>query len=261
MPWLISYGSCSSLRQRVGVGVPALVGLLGLVLVAAAPYLPGSAVRLVAAGSGDDGAAELSQQFRDGDGDEPELGGVGIAGTSAGDSDGEEGVGERGDHGPAVPGSPGGDLTAVEPGGLWRCRLVYLSGPSQGLAGPDQIEHRRESTVALVAELPTAPQNFREIAELLRAGTILVPTEVEYNKVVERGLGKKAPFSSGKNSVADAVLIELYATQLRQHSPDDVYCFITSNHKISRCRTATTGDRTRTWLTSFLMTIRGTGIR
>ena len=35
-------------------------------------------------------------------------------------------------------------------------------------------------------------------------------------------LGKKAPFSSGKNSVADAVLIELYATQLRQSGPHDV---------------------------------------
>jgi len=76
----------------------------------------------------------------------------------------------------------------------------------------------------------TAPQNFREIAELLRAGTTLVPTEREYSNVVQRGLSKKAPFSSGKNSVADAMLIELYATQLRQAGPGDVYCFVTSNH-------------------------------
>ena len=65
----------------------------------------------------------------------------------------------------------------------------------------------------------TAPQNFREIAELLRAGTTLVPTERECSKVVQRGLSKKTPFSSGKNSVADAMLIELYATQLRQPAP------------------------------------------
>ena len=76
----------------------------------------------------------------------------------------------------------------------------------------------------------TAPQNFREIAELLRAGTTLVPTGREHSNVVQRGLSKKAPFSSGKNSVADAMLIELYATQLRQAGPGDVYCFVTSNH-------------------------------
>lgn len=76
----------------------------------------------------------------------------------------------------------------------------------------------------------TAPQNFREIAELLRAGTALVPTEREYANVVQRGLTKKAPFCSDKKqSVADAVLIELYATQVQQRNSDDVYCFVTSN--------------------------------
>jgi hypothetical protein len=50
--------------------VPSLVGLLGAVLVAASPQCPGVAVRLVAPGLGDGGAAELSQQFRHGDGDQ-----------------------------------------------------------------------------------------------------------------------------------------------------------------------------------------------
>ena len=45
------YGSCRSLSWLfVGVGVPALVGLPGVVLVAAAPERPGVAVGLVAAG-------------------------------------------------------------------------------------------------------------------------------------------------------------------------------------------------------------------
>jgi hypothetical protein len=68
-----SYGSCRSLRLRqlVGIGVPALVGLLGSVLVAASPERPGVAVQLVATGLGDDGPAQLAQQFGDGDGDQP----------------------------------------------------------------------------------------------------------------------------------------------------------------------------------------------
>jgi hypothetical protein len=44
-------------------------------------------------------------------------------------------------------------------------------------------------------------------------------------------LDKKAPFTSDKNSVADAVLIELYASQIAQGAADDVYCFATSNHR------------------------------
>lgn len=75
------------------------------------------------------------------------------------------------------------------------------------------------------------PQNFREIAELLRKGKTLTPTNVDYARVVQRGLGKKAPFGSDKNSVADALLIELYSSQLRQADSGDVYCFVTSNYR------------------------------
>ena len=115
------YGSCRSLllRRSVGVGVPAPVGLLGLVLMPAAPQRPGLAVRLIAAGLGDHGSAELSEQFRDGDGDQPECARVPVAGALPGGGDGEEGVGEQADRGPAVPGGPGGDLAAVEAGHLF----------------------------------------------------------------------------------------------------------------------------------------------
>lgn len=58
-----------------------------------------------------------------------------------------------------------------------------------------------------------------------------MPTEREYARIVRRGLDKKAPFSSDKNSVADVLLIELYATQISQAEPGDVYCFVTSNDR------------------------------
>jgi hypothetical protein len=76
-----------------------------------------------------------------------------------------------------------------------------------------------------------APQNFREIAELLIKGTRLKATNADRARVVQRGLEKKAPFSTGKNSVADALLIEMYATQLKKAGPDDVHCFVTSNYR------------------------------
>src|SRR5512133_3880935 len=123
------YGSCRSLSwQFVGVGVPALVGLLGLVLMAAPPQRPGGAVRLVAAGLGDDGPAKLSQQLRNGDGDQALCGGAGVAGALAGGGHSEEGVGEQADRGPAVPGGPGGDLAAVQPADLLRLLVLLVEG-------------------------------------------------------------------------------------------------------------------------------------
>jgi hypothetical protein len=76
-----------------------------------------------------------------------------------------------------------------------------------------------------------APQNFREIEDLLRRGIRLAPTGQEYARVVQRGLDKRAPLSSDKNSVADALLVELYASQLKAAEPGDVYGFVTSNYR------------------------------
>jgi len=86
----------------------------------------------------------------------------------------------------------------------------------------------------------TAPQNFREVSELLRAGTVLKPAEPEYARAVQRGLDKRAPFTSDKNSVTDALLIESYASQISRASDHDVYAFVTSNY---RDFSAPNGDR------------------
>src|SRR5579872_566364 len=123
----LTYGSCRSLSwQLVGVGVPALVGLLGLVLVASSPQRPGDAVRLVAARLGDDDPAKLSEQLRNGNGDQAGCCGADVAGALQG-GHGEESAGEQADRGPAVPGGPGGDLAAVQPADLLS-QLVILFG-------------------------------------------------------------------------------------------------------------------------------------
>ena len=76
-----------------------------------------------------------------------------------------------------------------------------------------------------------APQNFREIDELLRSGTTIEPADREYAKAVQRGIDKRAPFTSDKNSVADALLIEIYAARISAADSSDVYAFATSNHR------------------------------
>ncbi len=111
-------------------------------------------------------------------------------------------------------------------------RLRQLRRELREFAG-EQNEHiwLAETTQHIPLVNAMTPQNFREIAELLRSGRRLEPTDIQYAGVVERGLGKKAPFTSDKNSVADAVIIELYATALEQAGADDVSCFVTSNHR------------------------------
>ncbi len=110
--------------------MPAFVGLLGLVLVAASPQGPGLAVRMVASGRGDDGVTQLSQQLRQGDRDQSERGEVTVSGALPHGSDGEECVGEQAEGGPAVPGGPAGDLAAVQGGGLFGQLVIFLDLPA-----------------------------------------------------------------------------------------------------------------------------------
>jgi hypothetical protein len=50
------------------------------------------------------------------------------------------------------------------------------------------------------------------------------------DKAVKRGLAKKAPFTRNKNSLADALIIEMFAVAVcRRSSSDDVFSFVTSN--------------------------------
>jgi hypothetical protein len=85
---------------------------------------------------------------------------------------------------------------------------------------------------ALAYEMPLigamATRNFRDILELLNGGRTLEPGDVEREGVVRRGLAKQAPFHRHKNSVADAMLIEMYTSAIHEGT-GDTFCFITSN--------------------------------
>jgi PIN domain len=95
---------------------------------------------------------------------------------------------------------------------------------------------RREWLEELTHQVPMLSsrtlQNFAEISDLLRSGKELVPTLNDYARVIQRGLDKRAPLHLNKNSVADALLIELYRSALkRSRSQAAVYCFATSNYQ------------------------------
>ena len=74
-------------------------------------------------------------------------------------------------------------------------------------------------------------QNFREISELLASGRRLEPTAADHEQVIRRALDKRAPFHLPKNSVADALLMELYRSALDRFDPDVSLCFVTANYE------------------------------
>jgi hypothetical protein len=69
------------------------------------------------------------------------------------------------------------------------------------------------------------------ISELLAAGQRLEPTAAVHEQVIRRALDKRAPFHLPKNSVADALLIELYRSALDRFGTDERLCFVMANHE------------------------------
>lgn len=77
-----------------------------------------------------------------------------------------------------------------------------------------------------------AMRNFTDILALLTKGRQLNATDEARNRVVSRALQKRASFHLNKNSVADALLVELYAEVIKGRATDDErYGFVTSSNR------------------------------
>lgn len=94
----------------------------------------------------------------------------------------------------------------------------------RSLSALDGLAHH----IPLIGAMTT--RNFDDIFKMLKDGVLLEPTDAEHSRVVQRGLDKRAPFHRSRNSVADALLIEMYisATAVVEF-PDNAYAFVTSN--------------------------------
>lgn len=94
----------------------------------------------------------------------------------------------------------------------------------QSLSALDGLAHH----IPLIGAMTT--RNFDDIFQMLKAGVPLEPTDIEHTRVVQRGLEKRAPFHRSRNSVADALLIELYVSASTDANHDDEsFAFVTSN--------------------------------
>lgn len=94
----------------------------------------------------------------------------------------------------------------------------------QSLSALDSLAHH----IPLIGAMTT--RNFDDIFNMLKVSVTLEPTDVEHARVVQRGLEKKAPLHRSRNSVADALLIELYASATKDANlAGDSFAFVTSN--------------------------------
>jgi hypothetical protein len=99
-------------------------------------------------------------------------------------------------------------------------------GVDEALKQLDDVAHR----VPLINQM--AIGQFSEILKLLQGGRRLVPSAEVYRRGADRGLDKRAPFHRSKNSVADALIVEMYGEVLAADaSGGDDHCFVTSNVK------------------------------
>lgn len=100
-------------------------------------------------------------------------------------------------------------------------------GKQAALKELDNLTHR----VPLIKQM--AARNFTDIRELLTGGHRLEPSAEEQKRVVGRALEMRAPFHRRRNSVADALLVEMYASTVSAEvsDPTDRYCFVSANVK------------------------------
>jgi len=111
---------------------------------------------------------------------------------------------------------------------LIRRDIVDYGGEDQDepLSWIDALAHH----IPLIGAMTT--RNFDEILELLQKGRSLEAGPAEHAGVVRRGLEKQAPLHRQKNSVADALLVELYVTAVAAGDlTADRFAFVTSNHE------------------------------
>lgn len=100
--------------------------------------------------------------------------------------------------------------------------------------GNEKHENARYVLDGLAHEIPLigamATRNCTDIVELLKNGDRLEAGVTEMANATRRALEKRAPFHRGKNSAADAVLIEAYGAAAKAATEEDRFVFATSNH-------------------------------
>jgi hypothetical protein len=106
---------------------------------------------------------------------------------------------------------------------------------AQTLSGLNEVDHK----IATRAE--AVNDSIDRIEALLKSVPALPTSDAVKQRVTERAIARTAPYHRGRNSVGDAILIEIYAEQLSTASSEQVeFAFVSHNTKDF---SAVNGDR------------------
>jgi hypothetical protein len=99
--------------------------------------------------------------------------------------------------------------------------------PQDKEAALKQLSDVRHKLPSLVE---TAAFNISRVETILWSATVIPTTDVVLIRAAQRAIAKRAPFHLPKNSMADAVLMEIYADCiLEAGTEDDQFAFVTHN--------------------------------
>ena len=93
---------------------------------------------------------------------------------------------------------------------------------AETLSQLNEIDHK----MAMTGEV--SKRTLDTIAKIMTTNTSIVTSDAVKIKAAERALAKVAPFHLSKNSLADAVLIEIYAEAVAA-DPENEHMFVTNN--------------------------------
>lgn len=96
-------------------------------------------------------------------------------------------------------------------------------GKEEALATLDDVDHR----ITILSE--AVNESIQRIETIFSCSAVIETTDTVKLRAAQRALDKKAPFHREKNSIGDAVLIEIYRDILAGRSDGGTHAFVTHN--------------------------------
>jgi hypothetical protein len=96
-------------------------------------------------------------------------------------------------------------------------------GVAEALATLDDIDHR----ITILGE--AVNDSIKRIEKLFAAANITETSDAVKLRAAQRAVEKRAPFHKDKNSIGDAILIEIYRDEIEKDREEDGFAFVTHN--------------------------------
>ena len=96
-------------------------------------------------------------------------------------------------------------------------------GKAETLASLDDVDHR----IAILGE--AVNESIQRIENIFARADLVETSDAAMLQAAQRAVEKRAPFHKNKNSIGDAVLIEIYREMVGDDDDDTTFAFVTHN--------------------------------